>query len=450
MKNYLVHCLALTLLCNSVWAQGPFSRATGMDRYDTNGDGKVVRSELRKGRFHHNWFEEFDADKNDEWSKTEFEKADAAYAKARAAQNAARVMSHQIKPKVEVLAKGLSNPCGLAIQPKTGQVFISDSAEGRIVRLVKGKLEPVITGFPIETYGKGPKYKIGPLGLCFLDEHTLVVGGGGQKDGQDVLSVFTVPAVDGNSITSDKTIATFKLPGSETQKGEGNFYGLARIDRYLYVTCNGDDTKGWIARATIKDNRITGFERRIASKKYAELDAPVAIYATGSHMQGVLLVGQAGEISVPGDSKISGYGPTGLHSQTTETPLHDITGLAAVRVVDERGLFQDVTYAIDFAWIAPSDGGLYSLKHDRETRQLVKQRLVELDKPTAMVFSDDLTTAYITTMGAGENEKNGELVKVILHENRPRANPRRHAAGLTRRCPPCRTSSNAGDVPFVR
>ena len=63
--------------------------------------------------------------------------------------------------------EGLNNPCGVAIQPGTGDIFVADSGAARIVRISEGKLSEVIIDFPIDVYGKGPKYNIGPLGLAF-------------------------------------------------------------------------------------------------------------------------------------------------------------------------------------------------------------------------------------------------------------------------------------------
>ena len=82
------------------------------------------------------------------------------------------------QPKMDVVMDGLNNPCGVTVQPETGHVFVSDSAGGRVLRIVDGKPQDVITGFPKDVYGKGPKYDIGPLGLVFVDKDTLVVGGG--------------------------------------------------------------------------------------------------------------------------------------------------------------------------------------------------------------------------------------------------------------------------------
>ena len=86
------------------------------------------------------------------------------------------------EPKVETVLEGLINPCGVAIQPETNTVFVSDSGSGRVVRVGgEKKSEEVIAGSPRDVYGKGPKYEIGPLGIAFLDKETLVVGDGGGR-----------------------------------------------------------------------------------------------------------------------------------------------------------------------------------------------------------------------------------------------------------------------------
>ena len=56
---------------------------------------------------------------------------------------------------VDTVAGGLTNPCGVAIQPGTGTIFVADSGAGRVVRIVDGKAEAVITDFPVDSYGKG-------------------------------------------------------------------------------------------------------------------------------------------------------------------------------------------------------------------------------------------------------------------------------------------------------
>ena len=95
----------------------------------------------------------------------------------------------QAEPKVTTVLKGLNNPCGVTIQPETGVVFVADSGAARVIKVDGDKAVDVITDFPIDVYGKGPKYNIGPLGLAFVDQKTLVVGGGGLKDGEELLPI---------------------------------------------------------------------------------------------------------------------------------------------------------------------------------------------------------------------------------------------------------------------
>ncbi len=49
--------------------------------------------------------------------------------------------------KVETILSELDNPCGIAIQPETGVVFISDSGASKVIKVVDGKAETVITDF---------------------------------------------------------------------------------------------------------------------------------------------------------------------------------------------------------------------------------------------------------------------------------------------------------------
>merc|ERR1711964_151596 len=105
--------------------------------------------------------------------------------------------------EVETLLDGLNNPCGVAVQPETGAVFVADSGGHRVVRIVDGKTEEVIVGFPQDVYGKGPMYNIGPLGLAFIGQNTLVVGGGGKPDGEEMLRVYEVPAAGSDPLQAN-------------------------------------------------------------------------------------------------------------------------------------------------------------------------------------------------------------------------------------------------------
>lgn len=298
--------------------------------------------------------------------------------------------------KVETVLAELDNPAGIAIQPETGVVFVSDSGASRIIKVVDGKAEPVITDFPVDVYGKGPKYNLGPLGLLFLDQNTLVVGGGDLVDGEELLRVYDLKDMK-EALKADKMKASYKLAASDEVKGEGNFYALAKTDDAIYVTCNGDDTKGWVSRATYKGTDVTGFERYLASKEAVEVDAPVGITVSP---RGELVVGQMGEINVPNDSLLTFYDPASKEKLLNiKTNLHDITALT----YSPRGQL----YALDFAWADTKQGGLFQLLS--EGKDAVKtKKIAEFDKPTAMVF-DAEGALYVTVIG---EEKKGKLLKI--------------------------------------
>lgn len=118
----------------------------------------------------------------------------------------------------------------------------------------------MIIGFSKDVYGKDPAFDISSLGIAFIDKDTLVVGGGGKPDGEEQLLVFTIPAPGQPAITADRPkIAAMTLPAKEGLKGEGNFFGVAVTKSAIYVTANGDDAKGWVAKADINGTKIENF-----------------------------------------------------------------------------------------------------------------------------------------------------------------------------------------------
>lgn len=307
--------------------------------------------------------------------------------------------SARAEEKIEVVVDGLHNPSGLAVQPGTGHVFVADSGAGRVFRVVDGKAEDVIVEFPSDVYGKGPKYDIGPLGLAFIDENTLVVGGGGFEDTKELVRVYTVPKAGEAAIkAADMKASLGPLGSSEELAAEGNYYAVAVTKDAIYATANGDDTKGWIVRAEIKEDGFGDLERYIATKELVNVDAPVGITASS---RGELVVGQMGEITAPNDSLLTFYNPkTKKMLLNLETGLHDIAGVS----YSPKGHL----YAVDFAWAKPEDAGLYRLDAKKEGGEQIIEpvKITALKKPSALAFGED-GSMYITVFGDTEGDQEG-------------------------------------------
>jgi sugar lactone lactonase YvrE len=309
--------------------------------------------------------------------------------------------------KAEVLAAGLNTPCGIAIQPGTDALFIAESGAGRIVCWNETKAEPVIVGFPLDTYGKGPSYKIGPLGLAFQDRDTLLVGDGGFPDGQEFVRVFTPPATGKAALNYDKDVRhkLGPLPAKEPLKAEGNLFGIVATKSALYVTCNGDDDKGWIAKAEISGSGYGELERSIATKVATGINAPSAIVV--NEHSGDLVVGQMGATDRPHDSLLTFYNAkTGKLLMRLPTDLHDLTGLAYSPQTARL-------YAVDFAW-SEAAGGLYRLDAALiEGQQVAKAvRIATLEKPTSLAF-DSAGALYVADLGkaGAEPSSSGKVWK---------------------------------------
>lgn len=310
---------------------------------------------------------------------------------------------------VETVVSGLNNPSGIAIQPETGDVFVADSGALRVVRVRDGKIEPVIVDFPKDTYGKGPIYDIGPLGLLFLDKNTLVVGGGGNSDGEERLRLFSIPEAGAEPIKAEVSDRESKrLAAVGDVVGEGNFYGLTRGLKGIYVTCNGDDAKGWVSRATLGNGnggqqKLGEFMRLIPTKELTGVNAPVGITMSPENH---LVVGQMGAIEGQPDSLLTFYSEEGELLIKFQTGLNDITGLA-------YGPKHGRLFATDFRWADPNAGGVFKLVAVG-TDKCRSDLIAKLRKPTALAFNDqgDLFVTLAGDVSEGAAQPDGKVVVI--------------------------------------
>ncbi len=324
--------------------------------------------------------------------------------------------------QVETVLTGLFNPCGIAVRPGTEgdatEIFIADSGHYRVIKITTGDpANPieVITDFPQSTFGTDPVYDIGPLGLAFLNNGTLVVGGGGLEDGQELLRVYDVPET-GTAIKADAmshSVGPIES-GEASKQGEGDFFGLAvpaNTTDAVYVTANGDESKGWILKAKASGGKLEGLEPFIATTEATDVEAPVGITISPDNY---VVVGQVGKIDKPKDSFLTFFRPdNGDMLLNLESGLYDISALAysPVAIPDHPDIYR--LYATDFAWMDASAGGLFRMEDDGKDGVLAR-KFVSLDKPAAMAFTAD-GTLWVLVFGTpeeGSETRPGALLKI--------------------------------------
>jgi hypothetical protein len=218
------------------------------------------------------------------------------------------------------------------------------------------------------------------------------VGGGGQSAGEDLLRVYKVPEVGADPLTAEQMEASFALPAQGEAVGEGDFYAIAVSDRHVYVSCNGDDDKNWIARAEIVDKKLADFQRFIPTGESLN-SGPVTGMAISP--QGLLAVALIGTMDRKGDSMLAFYNQNGeVLEDQFPTELNDISALA-------YSPGRKLLYALDLSWRDPRVGGLYKLIASDSLAGCQPFEMAKLDKPTAMAF-DREGNLYVTIIGTDE------------------------------------------------
>ena len=307
----------------------------------------------------------------------------------------------RVEPTTEIVIDGLDNPCAVAIDHRN-RVFVAESGAARVITVSSGAAVTVVSNFETESYGAAPSYKIGPLGLIVTEDDFLVVGEGGRGAGSDRLMSFKIADL-AKAKDADQFQSMTQLPPTDAQPAEGNFYGLAAVGRHVLSTCHGDDTKGWIAKASVKNGQLSAFTRFVATKDLVKTDGPTAI-ATDS--TGSVWVSLFGETNVRHDGVVLKLSETGKLLGKYYTGLNDITGIAICPQTQRL-------FVLDFSWMDESAGGLFELSgFDTATNSCLARKVLELRRPTAMAF-DQEGSLWVTKLDdSSQGKANGKLIKI--------------------------------------
>ncbi len=297
---------------------------------------------------------------------------------------------HAAQP--EVVAGKLDHPMGVAVQPATGDVFVSESGKGRIVRVVGGAVETAVAGFTPGTFGDEPSYQVSPLGLGFLGNGMLLAGTGDRPAGQDELLVLPIGAAGEKARDLSAAATRYLVTSSDPAQSGGNFTGICSTAKSVFAVCQDSGDKGWMARISVQAGQAISFERYLATSSATGVASP---YALTTSPRGDVIVSQIGKLRGGRDSHIAFFGAVNRQLLLDTTPgLYDVTGLAFGA--------DGQLYATDLAWEQPDQGGLFQIvsvladgKQSAEAR-----RVATIERPTGLAAGKD-GILYITSLGGG-------------------------------------------------
>ena len=136
------------------------------------------------------------------------------------------------------------------------------------------------------------------------------------------------------------------------------------------------------------------------------LAVPAGATITPKDRPQFLVIGQADDSGAARDSRLTYYTlESGTLALDLETNLYDIMALA----YSPSGNL----YAVDCAWNAMEEGGVYRLDDARqEGRQACQAvKIASVTRGVALAF-DPEGALYVTALGVGENEKQGTVIKI--------------------------------------
>ena len=302
----------------------------------------------------------------------------------------------------DVIVGGLQHPCGVAVQPNTAQVFVSERALGRVVRVVEGQLQEVLVGLPRGTRELTPPVDPGPLDLTFLDAETLAVSGAEQAGGAAILYVAPVPQIGADPLPAGAALA---LPVADP--------AAAGPLRLLSVTTNGStvfcavrtaDGRGGIGTISLQNASqlnlaasYQAYQPLTEMRAEAVWDYPVSLVIAP---RGELVVAQRNRQADAVDNQLAFYRATdGKRLLQLPTGLSSLTDLAYG--ARRGGSTAPLLYALDQGGSAANGGGLYRLDatFDQRTVQIQATQIAALDRPSAMALGGD-GSLYVTVLGA--------------------------------------------------
>ena len=296
------------------------------------------------------------------------------------------------QPDIDIMLEGLNHPCGVAVHPESGTVYISDSGHGKVICLVDETPSDVVTGFPVELIGADFDFHAGPLGISFTSRNQLVVGTGCWNSGLDRVSIFDLEEVPRSC--DDETLSrSIKSTGAEPE--EGDFFAIASSGDFSFVVGRGDPAHGWVHRLEWKKNGKLEFKRFIDTRSATKTGLPTALTISPD---GFVVVGQRGD---SGENSVLAFYDQTEGDVRAKFDLEG-NGMIALAYGPNHGRL----FALFNSPDSPGQNGLYKLVGRKQNSQCEMQLVHAIEFPLAMAFTP--TGLLLVTAG----QQDGKLLAI--------------------------------------
>jgi hypothetical protein len=316
------------------------------------------------------------------------------------------------KYRTEVVAKGLDNPCGLALRPVVEkdapqEIFFAESGAGRVMQIVASD-EPkeILSGLEVRKLEK-PEVRLSASALGFITPAKLAVLGGFKKEYLEQVGLFNLPAEEKVLTPADMENAvplrTFQDVVFQEPSG---FHGMVVGDTVAFFSNFVPNRFGDIYRASLSANRIDEPQRMTFRQAGDDLVAPVGLCVGPAGRTQYLVASFMGEIGEDRDSRVAFIVPSsGLVVLELVPGLRDVVGVA----YSPWGNL----YSIDFASGDEKAGGVYRLDDARLNNRPACRpvKIANVTRPTSLMF-DKYGVLYVSSLGEEGSEKQGQIIKV--------------------------------------
>lgn len=338
----------------------------------------------------------------------------------------------QSKSVVEsnVLWDGFSNPLGVAVQPKTGLVFVADAGQAKIVRIVDDKPRDAIVDFPKGKIKFGSEIEVGPIAIAFVDEFNLAVLRIGDEPNTYRLSVYKVPKRIESAIQAKKSelipdekrfngkiVAASSAQeksadetAADEKKSPIHFFGLATVNKTVMFSVDSVNQSYQIDKTKLEKNKsLKAPRRRRDTTKFGH-----ELRGFAASPQTHLVVLDRGAPDDKEDCRLLFFDTksAGLLMEFTVPKVRD---LVACDFDPKSGRL----FAIDASFKDPGKAGLYELIGSSDGKKCQVRKVMSLNSPTAMSFNK--SGNLFVTLAASQNEQgkpmSGKLIKITGLEN---------------------------------